>query len=178
MAFHDQFSPAMYTDHHLTGNILPEHLNHTSPEVKSGPPTWLNNAILRQQNHHYTGEKSLVSPPDHDDDSMFVTKNENQERKLHQMSEFVNDMSDSGDWQNAKCKADVVSHPLYDQLLSAHVSCLRIATPVDQLPRIDAQLAQARVNVQKYVVLEDNSNQPLDDKDLDQFMVKKINLTD
>ena len=33
------------------------------------------------------------------------------------------------------------SHPLYEQLLSAHVACLRVDTSVDQLPRIDAQLA-------------------------------------
>ena len=26
-------------------------------------------------------------------------------------------------------------------LLEAHVACLRVATPVDQLPRIDAQIA-------------------------------------
>lgn len=89
------------------------------------------------------------------------------------MIDPVNDMSDVGDWQNAKCKVDVISHPLYDQLLSTHISCLRIATPVDQLPRIDAQLAQSDYIVQKYVVLgDDNDKQPLDDKDLDQFMVK------
>ena len=40
-------------------------------------------------------------------------------------------------------KADILAHPLYEQLLSTHVGCLRIATPVDQLPRIDAQLAQS-----------------------------------
>ncbi|KAL5054853.1 hypothetical protein RYX36_035535 [Vicia faba] len=39
-------------------------------------------------------------------------------------------------------KADILGHPLYDQLLSAHVSCLRVATSVDQFLRIDAQLQQ------------------------------------
>ena len=33
------------------------------------------------------------------------------------------------------------SHSLYEQLLSAHVAYLRVDTSVDQLPRIDAQLA-------------------------------------
>lgn len=28
-------------------------------------------------------------------------------------------------------KVEILSHSLYDQLLSAHVACLRIATPVD-----------------------------------------------
>ncbi|MFS7953770.1 putative transcription factor WD40-like family [Helianthus anomalus] len=37
-------------------------------------------------------------------------------------------------WQNTRYKAEVLSHSLDEQLL-AHVSCLRIATPVDQLPK-------------------------------------------
>lgn len=73
-------------------------------------------------------------------------------------------------WQNARCKAEVLSHPLYEQLLSAHVSCLRIATPVDQLPRIDAQLAQSPNVVSKYSGLGGHGNLG-DDKELDQFMV-------
>ena len=77
-------------------------------------------------------------------------------------------------WQNARQKAEILSHPLYEQLLSAHVACLRIATPVDQLPRIDAQLAQSQNVVAKYSAL--GAGQGLvgdDDKELDQFMVIK-----
>jgi len=66
-------------------------------------------------------------------------------------------------------KADILGHPLYDQLLSAHVSCLRIATPVDQLPRIDAQLQQSQRVVEKYSALAHNG--VVDEKELDQFMV-------
>ena len=73
-------------------------------------------------------------------------------------------------WQNARSKAEVLSHPLYEQLLSAHVACLRIATPVDQLPRIDAQLAQSQHVVSKYSALAGHANLG-DDKELDQFMV-------
>ena len=54
-------------------------------------------------------------------------------------------------WQNARCKVEILSHPLYDQLLSAHVACLWIATPIDQLPRIDAQLAQSQNGIQLYI---------------------------
>ncbi|KAJ6924838.1 hypothetical protein NC652_017953 [Populus alba x Populus x berolinensis] len=75
-------------------------------------------------------------------------------------------------WQNAKCKADILAHPLYDQLLSAHVACLRIATPVDQLPRIDAQLAQSQQVVAKYSALGSHQGLVPDDKELDQFMPK------
>lgn len=73
-------------------------------------------------------------------------------------------------WQNARNKAEILAHPLYDQLLSAHVACLRIATPVDQLPRIDAQLAQSQNVVAKYSALGQGLL-AADDKDLDQFMV-------
>ncbi|KAJ7957475.1 Homeobox protein knotted-1-like [Quillaja saponaria] len=68
-------------------------------------------------------------------------------------------------------KADILGHPLYEQLLSAHVSCLRIATPVDQLPRIDAQLAQSQRVVDKYSV---HGNGVVDEKELDQFMTHYV----
>lgn len=75
-------------------------------------------------------------------------------------------------WQNARYKAEVLAHPLYEQLLSEHVACLRIATPVDQLPRIDAQLAQSQHVVAKYSALGDGAQSLVgDDKELDQFMV-------
>ena len=72
-------------------------------------------------------------------------------------------------WQNARLKAEILTHPLYEQLLSAHVACLRIATPVDQLPRIDAQLTQSQNVVAKYSAF----GQAIvgDDKELDQFLV-------
>ncbi|KAL1202277.1 Homeobox protein knotted-1-like 4 [Cardamine amara subsp. amara] len=78
-------------------------------------------------------------------------------------------------WQNARHKAEILSHPLYEQLLSAHVACLRIATPVDQLPRIDAQLAQSQNVVAKYSTLD--ASQGLiagDDKELDHFMTHYV----
>ncbi|KAJ0681488.1 putative transcription factor Homeodomain-TALE-KNOX family [Helianthus annuus] len=74
-------------------------------------------------------------------------------------------------WQFASQKGEVLSHPLYEQLLAAHVACLRIATPVDQLPRIDAQLAQSQQIVAKYSGL---GNFDPDDKELDQFMTHYV----
>lgn len=75
-------------------------------------------------------------------------------------------------WQNARYKAEILAHPLYEQLLSAHVSCLRIATPVDQLPRIDAQLAESQNVVAKYSAFGHGSHSMLgDDKELDHFLV-------
>ncbi|KFK27790.1 hypothetical protein AALP_AA8G429800 [Arabis alpina] len=77
-------------------------------------------------------------------------------------------------WQNARHKAEILSHPLYEQLLSAHVACLRIATPVDQLPRIDAQLAQSQHVVAKYSALGAGQGLVVDDKELDQFMTHYV----
>ncbi|XP_006659277.2 homeobox protein knotted-1-like 13 isoform X2 [Oryza brachyantha] len=71
----------------------------------------------------------------------------------------------------ARCKAEILGHPLYEQLLSAHVACLRIATPVDQLPRIDAQLAQSQGVVAKYSGLATAGD---DGRELDQFMTHYV----
>ncbi|GJN16503.1 hypothetical protein PR202_gb03502 [Eleusine coracana subsp. coracana] len=70
-----------------------------------------------------------------------------------------------------RSKAEILAHPLYEQLLSAHVACLRIATPVDQLPRIDAQLGQSQGVVAKYSGIAAAGTGD-DGRELDQFMVR------
>ncbi|KAG6514398.1 hypothetical protein ZIOFF_024751 [Zingiber officinale] len=50
----------------------------------------------------------------------------------------------------ARLKAEIAGHPLFEQLLSTHVACLRVATPVDQLPRLDAQLARSNEVLSNY----------------------------
>lgn len=85
-----------------------------------------------------------------------------------------NNNNNSNVWdQSEKYKADIFNHHLCDQLLSAHVACLRIATPVDQLPRIDEQLTESQNLVAKYYVVG-QSQRPIDDKDLDQFMAHYV----
>ncbi|KAG9153587.1 hypothetical protein Leryth_008528 [Lithospermum erythrorhizon] len=68
----------------------------------------------------------------------------------------------------------MIGHPLFEQLLAAHVACLRIATPVDQLPRIDAQLAQSQHVVAKYSSLGAHGDLSDDNKELDQFMTHYV----
>lgn len=242
MAFHNQLSHEMalqhFTDPHLTENtavlrgILPDQLGQSSSDGAGKPPshqhlgggsggggpTWLNNAILRQQGqyadgsflHLQTNSDSTSSPATattttnqwlsrsmsnvaaQNDDvpvssgsviaAVSADLNRNQEKRNEgnnqnrgdNNGEDMLDCDSGGNWENARYKADILAHPLYEHLLSAHVSCLRIATPVDQLPRIDAQLAQSQSVVTKYSVL---ANQPLDDKDLDQFMVRTLFLS-
>ncbi|KAK3121533.1 hypothetical protein QOZ80_8BG0655540 [Eleusine coracana subsp. coracana] len=72
-----------------------------------------------------------------------------------------------------RSKAEILAHPLYEQLLSAHVACLRIATPVDQLPRIDAQLGQSQGVVAKYSGIAAAGTGD-DGRELDQFMTHYV----
>ncbi|KAL5065250.1 hypothetical protein RYX36_026987 [Vicia faba] len=65
-------------------------------------------------------------------------------------------------------KAEILGHPLYDQLLPAHVSCLQIATSVDQLPTIHAHTQQSQRVLHKYSYIGIGNK---DLKELDHFMV-------
>ncbi|KAH6818490.1 homeobox protein knotted-1-like 3 [Perilla frutescens var. frutescens] len=147
-----------YSHHHnpssaaVFHSILPDH--HPSPDDK------LNNSALHHHHHQWLPTQSQPSPPD----------NNNNNNSDH--SGGGGGDNSNASWEKEKCKADILNHPLYDQLLSAHVSCLRIATPVDQLPKIDAQLAQSHQVVAKYSVL--GHPLPLDDKDLDHFMTHYV----
>nr|XP_043612444.1 homeobox protein knotted-1-like 13 isoform X2 [Erigeron canadensis] len=160
---------------------------------------WLSRSMMLQRNNNVSDNRendldsptSSILPPTTDH---FTTHSRNNILAPHQVDNNhgggveigESDMGGGGggsvdgggdvsamNWQNARYKAEVLSHPLYEQLLSAHVSCLRIATPVDQLPRIDAQLAQSQNVVSKYSSLAGHGNIG-DDKELDQFMTHYV----
>lgn len=84
----------------------------------------------------------------------------------------------SGDQSQRQLKAEIATHPLYEQLLAAHVSCLRVATPIDQLPLIDAQLSQSHQLQRSYASHHhQHSLSPHERQDLDNFLVRlSINL--
>lgn len=221
--------------HQLAGEST-ENQNQPPPPLGGGGagPTWLSNAILRQQsqygdanflNLHTAASGSVASQVSQQwlsrsilqkndgvpasADSMIATaaavppesadanNNRNSDTAAAIVGRRRSEVNDSGgadeegdqgrgggggvvNWQNAKYKADILSHPLYVQLLSAHVACLRIATPVDQLPRIDAQLAQSQNVVAKYSALAPRDQSLIaddgnaDSKELDQFMVSTL----
>ncbi|KAK1384905.1 homeobox protein knotted-1-like 7 [Heracleum sosnowskyi] len=74
-------------------------------------------------------------------------------------------------------KAEVASHPLYEQVLAAHVSCLRVATPVDDLPLIDAQLNQSHHILSSYLQQHNNNHRPLstqERQELDNFLAQYL----
>ncbi|KAI7738066.1 hypothetical protein M8C21_018062 [Ambrosia artemisiifolia] len=98
-----------------------------------------------------------------------------QEQGLGMMGGFTDmSVSLSGD-QHRHIKAEIANHPLYEQLLSAHVACLRVATPIDQLPLIDAQLSQSHNILRSYIA--DHHHQPLsphDRQELDNFLAQYL----
>ncbi|CAK9173098.1 unnamed protein product [Ilex paraguariensis] len=86
-------------------------------------------------------------------------------------------MEVSGD-QRRQLKAEIATHPLYEQLLSAHVACLRVATPIDQLPLIDAQLSQSHHLLRSYASQQQqHHNYPLsphERQELDNFLAQYL----
>lgn len=184
MAYPNHLSQEMDMQHYSDENsaVLRSTLQEqSSPDVKPlehhQPPTWLNSAS--QYTDAGAGENlqsnSAAAPnqwllqrnvsdvqASNDSDLNKDDSGNNIEKGKFDETEVVN-------WQNAGYKAEILAHPLFEQLLSAHVACLRIATPVDQLPRIDAQLAQSQQVVGKYSGL--GHGNLADDKELDQFLV-------
>lgn len=77
------------------------------------------------------------------------------------------------EWEEARQKALFVAHPLYQELLNAHAACIRVGTPVDQLPHIEAQLTQAGHVTNKYAVPNPDQLEmtQAEKVELDQFMV-------
>ncbi|XP_078441737.1 homeobox knotted-like protein isoform X2 [Wolffia australiana] len=71
-------------------------------------------------------------------------------------------------------KAEIAVHPLYEQLLAAHVGCLRVATPIDHLPMIDAQLAQSHALLRSYAGQHRAVLSPQEKHDLDSFLTQYL----
>ncbi|KAJ6828994.1 putative homeobox protein knotted-1-like 3 [Iris pallida] len=75
-------------------------------------------------------------------------------------------------WRMAK--AEMVVHPLWEQLVGAHVGCLRVATPIDHLPLIEAQLADSHRLFQSYASLHRPILSPQDRQELDSFLAQYL----
>ena len=54
---------------------------------------------------------------------------------------------------SAKLKADMVSHPLFEHLLRAHVQCLSVGLPPEQVRGLEEQLANTHSVAIKYLML-------------------------
>lgn len=74
--------------------------------------------------------------------------------------------------QRLLLKTEISVHPLLEQLLSAHVDCLRVATPIDHLPIIDAQLAQSHHLLRSYAAHRRPLLSPPEKLELDNFLAQ------
>ncbi|KAI4344233.1 hypothetical protein L6164_011483 [Bauhinia variegata] len=176
MAFHDHLPHEMafqpFTDEQqLSQNRDVQRLLPLSSAATGGggggggaAPTWLNNTTLRQQNFFHLQPESSTQTGD--DVRGLIGSDKSIDRSDRNRTQSNCESEDLREY-----KADILGHPLYEQLLSAHVSCLRIATPVDQLPRIDAQLQQSQHVVEKYSGV---GNAVVNEKELDQFMTHYV----
>lgn len=68
-------------------------------------------------------------------------------------------------------KAEMAVHPLCEQLVGAHIGCLRVATPIDHLPLIDAQLSNSHHLLRSYASIHRPILSPQEKQDLDNFLV-------
>ncbi|OAY76827.1 Homeobox protein knotted-1-like 3 [Ananas comosus] len=68
-------------------------------------------------------------------------------------------------------KAEIAVHPLCEQLVGAHIGCLRVATPIDHLPLIDAQAAQSHSILQSYAARHRPFLPPHEKHELDSFLI-------
>ncbi|CAO2816906.1 unnamed protein product [Amaranthus hypochondriacus] len=185
---------AFHHNHHLSQAEMAAQFggDHTTSSNHHHQPNWLTSALLNssavaggagnflnlQSVEDSAGMSTIPSQPGE------LTHNEDSGKPEIGDGETSTGAGNSGggseqqqqqvNWQNAKFKAEILAHPLYEQLLSAHVACLRIATPVDQLPRIDAQLALSQNVVAKYSALGNGHALVGDDKELYQFMTHYV----
>nr|ABO33481.1 class II KNOX homeobox transcription factor [Medicago truncatula] len=97
-----------------------------------------------------------------------------QEPSLGMMQGSGGGYGGDGGGENRQLKAEIATHPLYEQLLSAHVACLRVATPIDQLPLIDAQLSQSHHLLRSYISQQTHSLSPHDRQQLDNFLAQYL----
>ncbi|KAJ4763317.1 Homeobox protein knotted-1-like 1 [Rhynchospora pubera] len=204
MAFHGHLSHDMgmasqYGEQHLGEEqvVLRSAMEQLGPDGKPQGPAWLNSAMLRHGDGSFLHLQTAA-----DSSPVAGTTGEGAAPQWFPRAGILQQSGSGGEsmiggdggtggdsaegtggatgevgWENAKQKAEILAHPLYEQLLSAHVACLRIATPVDQLPRIDAQLAQSQHVVAKYSALgagTGGGQLPGDDRELDQFMTHYV----
>ncbi|KAK1320636.1 Homeobox protein knotted-1-like 3 [Acorus calamus] len=76
--------------------------------------------------------------------------------------------------QQLLLKAEIAVHPLYEQVLAAHVGCLRVATPIDQLPLIESQLSVSHNLLRSYASHHRPFLSPQEKQELDIFLTQYL----
>ncbi|KAF6160411.1 hypothetical protein GIB67_019180 [Kingdonia uniflora] len=75
--------------------------------------------------------------------------------------------------QQRQIKAEIATHPLCEQLLEAHVGCLRVATPIDHLPLIEQQLGKSH-EILRFYASQNHGLSPHERHDLDNFLAQYV----
>ncbi|XP_058785924.1 homeobox protein knotted-1-like 3 isoform X2 [Vicia villosa] len=167
-----------YQNHQLSQDHFTQDDSTTKPTSEphqsfQPAPNWLNTALLRNNppttNNTSTNFLNLHSAAASQSSSQWPMIDDSTIAAMKAPESADAEAEGLMNWQKAKYKGEIMAHPLYEQLLSAHVACLRIATPVDQLPRIDAQLAESQNVVAKYSAFVQGMLDD-DNKQLDHFM--------
>ncbi|KAL8115467.1 homeobox protein knotted-1-like 4 isoform X2 [Apium graveolens] len=161
MSFSNQLSLDQYSDQNVDANYV---ISPSAAGRSQQQPTWLNTAISR--NHYREDSSNFLNLQTQPSSDQWLSR----PQIINNDQDNIIPDAEEGNWQNVKWKGELLAHPLYDQLLAAHVACLRIATPVDQLPRINAQLTQSQQVVAKYY----NAASSVPHKDLDHFMTHYV----
>ncbi|KAJ4955105.1 hypothetical protein NE237_011888 [Protea cynaroides] len=80
--------------------------------------------------------------------------------------------------QQRLLKVAISNHPLYEQLLEAHVGCLRVATPIDHLPLVDVQFEHAHHLLCSYASHHHHHHHHHhhEKQDLDNFLTQYLSL--
>ncbi|BFI19642.1 protein MpHD21 [Marchantia polymorpha subsp. ruderalis] len=72
-------------------------------------------------------------------------------------------------WKRARFRARLITHPLFPQLLKAHVDCIRVMTPASKIRDINLQLVQAQKFFEFFLPFAPKCPQP-DDFEFDYFL--------
>lgn len=83
-------------------------------------------------------------------------------------------MAAAEEQQQKLLKAEMAVHPLWEQLLGAHISCIRVATPIDHLPLIEAQLANSHHLLRSYAANHRPILSPQEKQELDSFLTQYL----
>ncbi|KAI5072778.1 hypothetical protein GOP47_0012884 [Adiantum capillus-veneris] len=147
--------------HGSTARRHMQSIHHTSSSYSS-PPSPISEALLQpaclpisSSSSSWQGNAARLpsSSDTHSTAADERTDNIHQQRGQHrgryEYLQLIDDLRAS-----AKVKAEIVAHPLFHNLMQAHVECVSVGVPWQQLPALDAvQLARMRSVMHKYVTL-------------------------
>lgn len=99
-------------------------------------------AYRREHQHSYDYHEHELTHEDH---------HHYHRRRHHEYAHLIDELRTC-----AKLKAEIVAHPLFDDLLQAHVQCLSVGIPIHHVQAMEAQLANRHSIIIKYLMVGKN----------------------